>query len=161
LRLLGANAVIPEEFETAVEISARVLREYEVPRNLILDLVDRMREEHYEALREIELPPMSSTVPHLNVLEKMEIQSCWIRENSPAREKSLQALNLRATTGATLVAVRRAGTLLLNPGPDHCFQANDIAILMGDRSQVDRAVILLDPLLEAGRRKARGASNPL
>ena len=68
--------------------------------------------------------------------------------------------NLRAATGATLVAVRRAGKLLLSPDADHCFLVNDIAILMGERSQVDRAVVLLDPLLGGGRRKVSAASSP-
>jgi CPA2 family monovalent cation:H+ antiporter-2 len=36
LRKLGADVIIPEEFETSVEIFAQVLRAYEVPRNLIL-----------------------------------------------------------------------------------------------------------------------------
>ena len=56
--------------------------------------------------------------------------------------------------------MRRAGNLLLNPGPEHCFHANDIAILMGERSQVDRAVVLLDPLLGQGRREASAAGSP-
>ena len=33
---LGANEVIPEEFETSIEIFARVLHHFQVPRNLIL-----------------------------------------------------------------------------------------------------------------------------
>jgi CPA2 family monovalent cation:H+ antiporter-2 len=37
---LGANQVIPEEFETSVEIFARVLQEYHVPRNVISLQVD-------------------------------------------------------------------------------------------------------------------------
>src|SRR5438046_9450444 len=51
LTRLGADVVIPEEFETSIEIFARVLAHYNVPRSDIDDLVDRIRASHYEALR--------------------------------------------------------------------------------------------------------------
>jgi len=52
---------------------------------------------------------------------------------------------VRAATGATLVAVCRGRELLLNPGPDLRLQADDVAGLIGDQSQVERALTLLDP----------------
>jgi CPA2 family monovalent cation:H+ antiporter-2 len=145
LRRLGANIIIPEEFETSVEIFSRVLTEYEVPQNLVLDLVERVRSDHYEMLRDTKSPAMRVVLPYANVLEKMEIRSCWIRDGSPARARTVGELNLRAATGATLLAVRRGRELVLNPGPDVCFRAGDIAILVGDHPQVDRGLCLLDP----------------
>jgi CPA2 family monovalent cation:H+ antiporter-2 len=145
LRRLGANAIIPEEFETSVEIFARVLREYEVPQNLILNLVDRVRGEHYAVLRDTSLPSMRVVLPHRDVLERLETGSCWVRDSSPAVGRTVGELRLRSVTGATLVAVRRAGKLLLNPGPDLRFQADDTAVLIGDRSQMHKAVTVLDP----------------
>ena len=46
LRRLGANEVIPEEFETSVEIFARVLHSFDVPRNVILDFVEQGARRH-------------------------------------------------------------------------------------------------------------------
>src|SRR2546427_9518431 len=51
LSRLGADVVIPEEFETSIEIFARVLAHYSVPRSDIERLVDQIRSSHYEALR--------------------------------------------------------------------------------------------------------------
>ncbi len=144
LRRLGANVIIPEEFETSVEIFAQVLREYEVPRNLIADLIERVRGDQYEVLRDFKVPAMKVVLPYANVLEKMDIKSCWIRDGSPVEGRTLAELNLRAATGATLVAVRRGRELLLNPGSDLRFQSGDIAILIGDEAQVERALGLLD-----------------
>jgi monovalent cation:H+ antiporter-2, CPA2 family len=148
LRRLGANAIIPEEFETSVEIFARVLREYEVPRNLIMNLTERVRAEHYEVLRDRSVPTMRVVLPHREVLEQLETGSCWIRDTSPAVGQTVGEMRLRSVTGATLVAARRAGSLQLNPGPDFRFQADDSVVLLGDRSQLNKAMCLLDPNLE-------------
>jgi CPA2 family monovalent cation:H+ antiporter-2 len=144
LRMLGANVIIPEEFETSVEIFAQVLRHYDVPRNLILDLIERVRGEHYEVLRDVKVPAMKVVLPHANILEKLEIKSLWLRPRSPAHERTLSELNLRSSTGATLIAVRRGRELFLNPGPDFRLRADDFAILIGELPQVERAMELLD-----------------
>src|SRR3989442_11084471 len=51
LTRLGADVVIPEEFETSVEIFARVLSHYRVPRETVDQLTDQIRAAHYAALR--------------------------------------------------------------------------------------------------------------
>src|SRR5439155_22474235 len=51
LSRLGADVVIPEEFETSIEIFARVLAHYSVPPTDIERLVDQIRSSHYEAPR--------------------------------------------------------------------------------------------------------------
>jgi CPA2 family monovalent cation:H+ antiporter-2 len=56
---LGATEVVPEEFETSVEIFARVLRRLHVPRNVIALQVDLIRGERYGMLRGLELPRQS------------------------------------------------------------------------------------------------------
>jgi CPA2 family monovalent cation:H+ antiporter-2 len=145
LRVLGANVIIPEEFETSVEIFAQVLREYEVPRNLIVDLIERIRSDQYEVLRDTKASAMRVVLPYSNILEKMEIKSCWLRRSSPAHDRTLRELKLRTVTGAMLMAVRRGRELFLNPGPDFKLQAEDIAILTGERSQLECAMDLLDP----------------
>jgi CPA2 family monovalent cation:H+ antiporter-2 len=52
LQRLGANEVVPEEFETSLEIFARVLRRYGVPDEKIRETADTARRDHYEMLRE-------------------------------------------------------------------------------------------------------------
>lgn len=155
LRLLGANVIIPEEFETSVEIFAQVLREYEVPRNLIVNLIERIRSEQYEVLRDTKVPATRVVLPHANILEKMEIKSCWLRCGSPAEGRSLRDLKLRSVTGATVLAVRRGRELFFNPDPDFRFQADDIVILTGERSRVERAMDLLDPVLQGKTNRRR------
>jgi CPA2 family monovalent cation:H+ antiporter-2 len=51
LKTLGADVVIPAEFETALSLFERVLDIYDVPEDTIDGLVDRMRLENYGFLR--------------------------------------------------------------------------------------------------------------
>ena len=52
LQRLGANEVVPEEFETSLEIFARVLRTYGVPDETIRETAASARKDHYDMLRE-------------------------------------------------------------------------------------------------------------
>jgi CPA2 family monovalent cation:H+ antiporter-2 len=51
LYALGASDVIPEEFETSIEIFVRVLEKFHLPRNIINTQVQIIRSEHYGILR--------------------------------------------------------------------------------------------------------------
>ena len=55
LKNAGADQVIPEEFETSVEIFSRVLRDYHVPNNIIEQQVELIRLEGYSMFRGIAL----------------------------------------------------------------------------------------------------------
>src|SRR3990172_3972970 len=52
----GADEVVPEEFETSLEVFARVLRLYGIPSNTIEREVAAVRGEHYGVLRGLALP---------------------------------------------------------------------------------------------------------
>lgn len=51
LSALGANEVVPEEFETSLEIFGRVLHRYGVPTETIRQAAESARRDHYEVLR--------------------------------------------------------------------------------------------------------------
>jgi CPA2 family monovalent cation:H+ antiporter-2 len=53
---VGANVVIPEEFETSIEIFTAVLRQFHVPLNIIDAQIMLLRRERYSVLRGQKLP---------------------------------------------------------------------------------------------------------
>ncbi|UCF66489.1 MAG: cation:proton antiporter, partial [Acidobacteriota bacterium] len=59
LEQLGADEIVPEEFETSLELAGRVLASYGVPEQIVRREKDEMREAGYGALRAEprELPP--------------------------------------------------------------------------------------------------------
>ena len=51
LLALGADQVVPEEFETSIEIFCLVLQDYRVPASIIAEKAERIRKEGYAVLR--------------------------------------------------------------------------------------------------------------
>jgi CPA2 family monovalent cation:H+ antiporter-2 len=156
LRRLGADVVVAEEFETSLEILARVLHSFNLPRLQIEEIVQHFRGDAYEAFR----GPSPLPDPALlgKVLPALQIEAVTVAEGAPAVGKSLRDLNLRARTGATLLAVQRDGQMETIPRPDFQLQAKDLVILAGAPRQILNAVRLLEGLPasspDAGRDEA-------
>jgi CPA2 family monovalent cation:H+ antiporter-2 len=139
LRRLGATEVIPEEFETSVEIFARVLRRLRVPRNVIQLQVDLIRRQGYSMLRGLELP--RQTLDQLGqILAATTTESFMVPKNSPAAHRSIRELQLRKMTGVTIIAVVHGGKTLTNPSPDAVIEAGDIVVMVGSHAQLDQAM---------------------
>jgi K+/H+ antiporter YhaU regulatory subunit KhtT len=75
---------------------------------------------------------------------KSTVQQIVIRPESPAKDKTLQQLDLRKATGASIIAVIRGEKALNNPGADFRLEANDIVVLWGAHAQLAEAVKILD-----------------
>src|SRR5437016_2176757 len=106
LSRLGADVVIPEEFETSIEIFARVLAHYNVPRSDVERLVDQIRSSHYEALRG------GDGAGHMNLgavagIPQMAVERLRLAPGSPFVGQTLAATGLRTQTGALVLAVSR------------------------------------------------------
>lgn len=142
---LGANEVIPEEFETSIEIFAKVLHRYQVPRNLLFDQIERIRRGSYETLRRVELP-VKSFPEKCEIITDIETETYRMGEQTPATGRSIRDLKLRSRTGATVIAVRRNGGIISSPEPDFVFEPGDVVYLIGEREKVLRAIELFESL---------------
>jgi len=139
LKSLGADEVIPEEFETSIEIFSRVLYRYSFPRNVILDMVEKIRSNSYTALRNIELP-RRHLFEQYEWLPEIEIDGYRIPEGSHLIEKTIKELQVRRKTGVTIIAVRRGKEVLTNPEPDFRFKKGDFILFTGDRENMNTAL---------------------
>jgi monovalent cation:H+ antiporter-2, CPA2 family len=143
LIMLGANDVIPEEFETSIEIFSRVLREYGIARHEILRQVGQVRSEGYQMLRSPSLPLVGPS-EIADALGGASTETLVVSPGSPAAGKTIGELQLRSRTGVTVIAVVREGSTEINPGPQHRIQIEDVLVLLGSPEQIDRAVEHLD-----------------
>jgi len=139
---LGANQVISEEFETSVEIFARVLGEYHIPTNIIQNQIDLIRHEGYAMLRGLSLP--KERLMELSSLFAASITSTFlVTENSPVIGKTLVELDLRKKTGTTIIAIVRGSKAVTSLSADIAINAGDVLVLLGSHAQLDQAVKLL------------------
>jgi CPA2 family monovalent cation:H+ antiporter-2 len=145
----GADDVIPEEFETSVEILARVLRRYLIPQVEIAEFIGDVRAGGYEMFRGMAPGPETDTGDIQFQLPDSEVATVRIGEESYLVGRSLGEVALRAEYGVTLLAVRREGETLPNPGASFVFREGDQLIVFGNPHQVADAAALAkgtDPL---------------
>lgn len=143
LRALGADEVVAEEFETAIEIFTLVLRRFHVPRNVVRAQLRVLRGEGYRVLRSTEGGRAVSEAV-LDALEAGTTDIFRIEPGSPVAGRSLRDLDLRRQTGATVLAVVRGETSQLNPDAGTVLGAGDDLVLVGSHAEIDRGFDLLN-----------------
>ncbi len=135
---LGADEVIPEEFETAVEIFTRILYTYLIPTSEIERLVSEIRAGGYQMLRSINTP--SYTFENLRVLvPDVEIRTIRIAGESPYVGKMLKETMIRSTYQVSIVAIRRGQQMIVSPGGDEVLCASDLVMVLGSPDNIIRA----------------------
>lgn len=139
---LGADDVVPEEFETSIEIFALVLRTYNLPQEFVTRKAEQVRREGYALLRRSELPELAH---HLRggTLTDAEVETCRIDDDSPAVGKTFADLSIRPRSGASVIALTRSGVTESNPSLKTKLAAGDIVVLLGSRTEIRRAMSLL------------------
>jgi len=134
---LGSDEVVTEEYETSIEIFARVLRRYFVPREEIDRSVKEIRQSGYEAFRSISREP-TSAVGIERFLSNISLEVYRADEGCAVAGQTLLASNVRGTSGATVVAIQRraGGTMLVNPQGQDVIEPGDAVLLLGEPAQI-------------------------
>jgi CPA2 family monovalent cation:H+ antiporter-2 len=144
LRRLGADQVIPEEFETSVELFSRVLEQYHVPRNVIRAQRQLVRDEAYGVFRRPTEYGRPSGRRIAEILEAALTETFLVIEGSPAAGATLAALDLRRRSGgASVIAVVRDGKAETNPSADLTLRPNDNLVLVGNHAALEKAGAIL------------------
>jgi CPA2 family monovalent cation:H+ antiporter-2 len=136
---LGADDVIPEEFETSIEIFTRVLERYHVPRNVVDAQVRVLRGECYGMLRGTcsAIRPVTERIADL--LASGTSETYFVGKGGWPVGKTLGALDLRGRTGATVIAVVRGEESFTGPGADFEIREQDTLVLVASHRDMDRA----------------------
>lgn len=136
---LGANEVIPEEFETAIEIFQRILQKLLVPKAEIDAVIARFRDDNYGIFRDRQDKVKFSISDEIPDIEIMALKV----DNYPIFiGKTLLNLQLRKLYSISLVALKRKDKIIDNPDPGLVFEKGDIIYLLGKPQQIANAVLV-------------------
>ena len=143
LEQAGAAGVVAEEYEAALELVARTLSSFAIPSTAVRNFTDALREEGYGAIRSNSALPIDPWLVEL----LGQVEAGWI--DVPADfpgAVSLSDLDVRASTGASVLAVERVGASTPNPDPGYEIRASDRLLVLGDQSALTRlGQLLRDP----------------
>lgn len=134
----GAQEVISPELEGGLEVVRHTLLALDYPMGQVQEYIDGVRHDAYDTAS------VSSQDAYLlrqlvNSVRNMEIAWRPLGDDSPLIGKTLAEANLRAYTGASVVALARDKHVIPNPKSNTKFQAGDVIALIGDDEQVAAA----------------------
>lgn len=133
---MGADDVIPEEFETSIEIFSRTLHNFLVPEDDIEHLVNSARLDNYELFQNKKGTPRTfrpTEFPDFNI-------SC-VRVNTDDRDivgKELKDLNLRNAYGINILGISRKNELHSSIKPSDKIYQDDLLFVSGDQMGIDQ-----------------------
>jgi CPA2 family monovalent cation:H+ antiporter-2 len=140
---IGANEVIPEEFETSVEIFTRVLSKYLVPRDEIEKFTVDLRSHSYEMFR-TQTRSSSSLADLQLTLPALEISTVRVGDRCTLVGKTLAEAEMRSRFGVTLLAIMRGETLLSNPPAAERIETGDLLYIVGSAAECNEAARTLE-----------------
>jgi CPA2 family monovalent cation:H+ antiporter-2 len=140
----GANQVIPEEFETSIEIFTAVLRELHVPTNLVQAQITLLRQERYSLLRGRRLQgAILEQLP--TILLERTTDTFLLLQESPAVGRTPAEIGLGSEGEARLVAIVRGGRPITIFEEDLRLRVGDTLVMTGTHAEVDRVFERLRP----------------
>lgn len=142
LLALGADEVIPEEFETSIQIFEHILHNFLVPEGDIIDLIYKVRADNYQLFKgDIKRPKTYRT----SELADFNITSLRMRSDSNKFiGKPLKDLDLRTRYGINILAIKRKDQLLESVQPDEIIKQGDIIYIQGEQRKVEEFYQLIN-----------------
>lgn len=135
LLALGADEVIPEEFETSIQIFEHILHNFLVPEGDINDLIQSVRADNYQLFKG---EPKRKGTYRTSELADFNITCLRMRSDSNKFiGKPLNELDLRVGYGINILAIKRKDKMLENLGSDVKIKQGDILYIQGNQNKVE------------------------
>ena len=127
---LGADEVIPEEFETSVEIFTRVLNQYFVPQKVIKTFIRQLRADNYEMFRGVmkrsPLQRLTQEFPNLTTASYL-IE----KDHDDITKRPIGITNVRQKFGVTVIGIKRDNNVNTQIGPETTPLMGDTIFVFG------------------------------
>jgi CPA2 family monovalent cation:H+ antiporter-2 len=135
---LGADEVIPDEFEASLQLGANLMRRFKLGEGRILRVLSELRKEHYTSMINTDAPNHG-----LSILEGGQLDYQAVADDSPCLGASLAQIDLRNRTGVTVIGVIRQERTIYNPAGSFRIEPGDTLMLLGSSEDVLRSGKLL------------------
>jgi monovalent cation:H+ antiporter-2, CPA2 family len=132
----GADLVLAEKLEIAIDLLNRVLVKRLVPQKEMNRILTHLRSTSLGEFSEkdtLNQPVVLEEFPNIN------ISAVKIEKGSSAEGISLLETGLRRKTGVTLLALKRGEEIIEHPEPETLLYGDDIAYLLGNPEQINFA----------------------
>jgi monovalent cation:H+ antiporter-2, CPA2 family len=132
---LGAKEVVQPELEASLELSAHVLK-VGTDASVVQQVVQDIRNSRYAALQSDR--PAGSIAREVQTATN-DLNSRWyvMPESSPLLGMTLEEMDIRQLTGATLMAIRRPGGGEIDyPQDDNTLEQGDRVLLIGSNAEI-------------------------
>ncbi|MGD9991751.1 MAG: cation:proton antiporter [Salinivirgaceae bacterium] len=136
---LGADQVVPEKMEIAINMFNRVLLEQQFPNKEINRMLTHIRNMHLGAFNEkdkVSKPTLIDELPSVS------ISALKVDGESEVAGKTIRELDLRKQTGVNVLAIKRNDQIMEHPLPTTLLLADDIVYVLGDPEQTNGAAEL-------------------
>ena len=145
LAALGAQDVIHPELEGGLELVRHTLLKLDFPVQEVIRYMDAVRDDHYDV--QINTKEEHRLLHDLiNAAKNIEVTWLSLSAENPLVGQTLAEANLRARTGASVVAIMREKQLMANPKSHTVFEAGDRIGFIGDREQISAAEQLVSEI---------------
>lgn len=139
---LGANDVIHPELEGGLQVVRHTLLRLGFPLREVQKYGDVVRREAYDVALDSQ-EEHGALARLLEAAQDVEISWAPVADGSPFSGRTLAEANLRARTGASVVAIHRDGSVVPGPAPETRLRAGDRVGLIGRPEHVEAAETLL------------------
>lgn len=151
---LGADEVIVDEREAAIQIFRRILANEQVPVQDVNQYAAQLRADVYNKYIEAPITSHIRTDDKIGILDTLRVKAARagdklsansssveqirVEESSSVAGQHLSDMHMRAEYGVSVIAVKRgnASDTIVAPDGDTMLQAGDTVVVIGDRSAI-------------------------
>jgi CPA2 family monovalent cation:H+ antiporter-2 len=138
LYALGIQDVASPEFEAAIEMARQALLHFNVPAHDVLRVASELRRDRYAPTGQDDDVGRAIRSQVGALARQLDLAWVSVPADSPFDGRTLAQLRIRTTTGASVVAMIRAGQLVANPDGDVRLERGDLIAVLGTREQIAR-----------------------
>lgn len=141
LHACGADEVIPEEFETSIEIFTKVMHNFLIPKKEIDSFTDSLRTNDYDFFQS---KSSRSKTYHLPEIPEFNITTLQVNcDSGKILKKSIRELDIRHVYGINILSIKRGGDILSQVRPEEIIERGDILFVQGKAEHIEKFSELL------------------